>query len=412
MPVGDKFVNNMVSPDISCQIDSIKENSVDCICEEELAAKLKKSAKTKEPLKLKIGFDPTARDIHLGHTVILRKLRKLQDIGYIVYFIIGDFTAKIGDPSGRTALRPVLSNSEIADNAATYTQQAFKILDKKKTKVVYNSVWYKNMRLSQFLSLLSFYTIARILERDDFSQRIKEGRPLTMLEIVYPLIQGYDSCKMEADIEFGGTDQKFNLLVGRNMQEAFGQTAQAVVTMPLLVGLDGKNKMSKSLNNYVGITEPAKTMFGKIMSIPDDIMWEYFRLLTDLDLAAVKNMHPKEAKVLLAHTIVSQYHSVESAGQEKAEFQRVFSQNELPQEIEVYKSGSKEINVVDVLFKAKLTASKNEARRLLMQGGISLIDAQGSFGAAAVSNQVITLPDNGIVLKVGKKKFLKIVLWP
>ena len=269
---------------ITQHLELIKENSVDLIAEEELAFKLENSFKKNKPLKLKIGFDPTAKDIHLGHTVLLRKLRKLQDLGHQVYLIIGDFTAKIGDPSQRTALRPVLTDKEIKANAATYTQQVFKILNKKKTKIINNSIWYKKIGLPKFLSLLSSYTIARILERDDFSQRIKEGKPLTVLEIIYPLIQGYDSCKMEADIEFGGTDQKFNLIVGRHLQQTFGQPSQVVVTMPILVGLDGKNKMSKSLNNYIGVTEDPKSMFGKIMSISDQVMWEILNCLVTLTL--------------------------------------------------------------------------------------------------------------------------------
>ncbi|UCD15712.1 MAG: tyrosine--tRNA ligase [Candidatus Omnitrophota bacterium] len=399
-----------MNKEVSSQIDIIKENAVDFISQEELRAKLKKSLKTKQPLKLKIGFDPTARDIHLGHTVILRKLRKLQDLGHIVYFIIGDFTAKIGDPSGRTLLRPILSDKEIADNAATYTRQAFKILDKKKTRIIYNSIWYKKMKLSQFLSLLSSYTVARLLERDDFSQRMKEGRPLTMLEAVYPLIQGYDSCKMEADIEFGGTDQKFNLIVGRHIQQAAGQLPQAVVTMPLLVGLDGKNKMSKSLDNYVGITNSAKSMFGKIMSIPDDIMWDYFRLLTDCNLEDARKMHPKEAKSYLAQRLVSLYHCDKAAKREREEFQRVFSQKELPKDLAVYQAQGRQINLVEVLYKTKLVSSKNEARRLLTQGGISLIDVDNPSRVTVAAQQSVKIPAKGIVLKVGKKKFLKVAI--
>ena len=263
-----------MKPAISDHLKALKENTVDLIAEKELKLKLENSLKKKTPLKLKIGLDPTSRDIHLGHTVLLRKLRKLQDLGHKVYFIIGDFTAKIGDPSARSVLRPTLTDKEIKQNASTYTKQAFKILDRKKTKVIYNSIWYKKMGLPSFLSVLSSYTIARILERDDFSRRIKENQPLTLLEIIYPLIQGYDSCQMEADIEFGGTDQKFNLIVGRHLQETFGLAAQVAITMPILVGLDGKNKMSKSLGNYIGITESPKEMFGKLMSISDQSMWE------------------------------------------------------------------------------------------------------------------------------------------
>ncbi|MCK4520162.1 MAG: tyrosine--tRNA ligase, partial [Candidatus Omnitrophica bacterium] len=346
---------------------------------------------------------------HLGHTVLLRKLRKLQDLGHRVYLIIGDFTAKIGDPSQRSALRPLLGDGEIKSNAATYTQQVFKILDKKKTKVIYNSIWYKKMGLPKFLSLLSSYTIARILERDDFSQRIKEGKPLTVLEIIYPLIQGYDSCKMEADIEFGGTDQKFNLIVGRHLQQTFGQLPQAVVTMPILVGLDGKNKMSKSLNNYIGVTENPKSMFGKIMSISDEVMWEYIRLLSDLDIEDLKKRHPKEVKLTLAENLVSFYHSKKLASRERIEFVDVFSQRKLPKKVQIYKVKESTVNIIEVLYAAKLTASKNEARRLLSQGGISLLGPNAEV-IAVVKDQNLEVSPKGVILKVGKKRFLKLTL--
>ena len=325
---------------IAQHLEIIEENAVDVISKEELAAKLKSSFDNNKPLRLKIGFDPTARDIHLGHTVLLRKLRKLQNLGHVVHLIIGDFTAKIGDPSGKSALRPVLTDKDIKSNASTYTDQAFKILDKKKTKVIYNSIWYKKMSLDKFLSVLSSYTVARVLERDDFSQRIKEGKPLTLLETIYPLIQGYDSYMMEADIEFGGTDQKFNLIVGRHLQQSFGQVSQAIVTMPILVGLDGKNKMSKSLNNYIGITDSPKDMFGKLMSISDEVMWEYLRLLTDRskeEIESLKQQHPMETKTNLAVEIVSFYHSEKSAQKAKEEFKQVFSKGNLPQDMPQYK---------------------------------------------------------------------------
>ena len=391
------------------QLEIIKQNTVDLIPEEELVAKLEGSLRNNKPLNLKIGFDPTARDIHLGHTVLLKKLRNLQDLGHRVSLIIGDFTAKIGDPSGRTALRPLLSDAEIKDNASTYTTQAFKILDKKKTKIIYNSVWYKDMELGQFLSLLSSYTVARMLERDDFSQRMKESRPLTILEIIYPLIQGYDSVKVEADIEFGGTDQKFNLIVGRHLQEVFGQAPQVIATMPLLVGLDGKSKMSKSLGNYVGVTEDPKSMFGKLMSVSDETMWEYFRLLTDVDLKEVKKMHPKQAKLFLAQDLVSFYYSKQAAVKEREEFERVFSQKKLPQDIPLYTAKNKDIDLIEVIHAAKLVSSKNEARRLFSQGGISVIDAGGSSSAGILEKQSITIPSQGIIIKVGKRKFLKIL---
>ena len=395
---------------ITQHLELIKENSVDLISEEELTLKLENSFEKNKPLKLKIGFDPTAKDIHLGHTVLLRKLRKLQDLGHQVYLIIGDFTAKIGDPSQRTALRPVLTDKEIKANAATYTQQVFKILNKKKTKIINNSIWYKKMGLSKFLSLLSSYTIARILERDDFSKRIKEGKPLTVLEIIYPLIQGYDSCKMEADIEFGGTDQKFNLIVGRHLQQTFGQPSQVVVTMPILVGLDGKNKMSKSLNNYIGVTEEPKSMFGKIMSISDQVMWEYIKLLSDLDPEQLRDKHPKEVKLNLAESLVSFYHSKQKALKERKEFEQVFSQGKLPEQVPILTIKDSCVNVVQALHDAKLVASKNEARRLLSQGSISSTSIlTGTAGYEVVREETIEIPSEGKILKAGKRRFLKII---
>lgn len=394
--------------EIQRHLDCIKENAVDVISEQELSAKIEKSLTEQKPLKLKIGFDPTARDIHLGHTVLLRKLRKLQGLGHFVNLIIGDFTAKIGDPSGRTMLRPILSDEEIKDNASTYTEQAFKILDKKKTKIIFNSSWYKTMDISSFLSVLSSYTVARMLERDDFSLRIKENRPLTILEMVYPLIQGYDSVMMKSDIEFGGTDQKFNLIVGRHLQEVYGQKPQGIVTMPLLVGLDGKNKMSKSLGNYIGITEEPKSIFGKIMSISDEVMWEYFRLLTDISQDKAKKMHPKEAKLLLAETIVSFYYSQATGEKEKEEFEKIFSQKELPQDMPICQVSSKTIDLIEILFNERIVSSKNEARRLLAQGSISLME-QGASKGSTLKEQFLQIPPQGLILKIGKRKFLKIV---
>lgn len=384
------------------QLNIFKENTVDCISEEELRAKLQEALEKERPLKIKIGFDPTARDIHLGHTVLLRKLRTIQDLGHRVCLIIGDFTAQIGDPSGRNELRPTLSRHEIEDNARTYTSQAFKILDEKKTDIIFNSQWYKDLSLSDFLPLLSRYTVARILERDDFSKRLKEGNPLSLLEIIYPLIQGYDSVCLEADIEFGGTDQKFNLIVGRHLQESYGQKPQVVMTMPLLVGLDGKNKMSKSLGNYVGITDPAGEMFGKLMSISDELMWEYYRLLTDIDRGPLKNFHPKEAKLRLAQELVSCYHSPECARQERETFEKVFSHRELPEDMPVYESPTDTVDIIEVLCQNNLVDSRNEARRLLQQKGIT---ERGSI----IEERTLVIPPEGLLLKVGKRRFLKIV---
>ncbi len=394
--------------DFQQHLDAFKANVVDLVPEEELVAKIKESLSTNKPLRLKIGFDPTASDIHLGHTVLLKKLRVLQDLGHIVLFIVGDFTAKIGDPSGRTALRPVLSDKEIKKNASTYTTQAFKILDKKKTKIIYNSIWYKNMKLSDFLSLLSSYTVARMLERDDFTKRIKENKPLAILEMVYPLIQGFDSVKCQADVEFGGTDQKFNLLVGRTLQEVYQQKPQAAITMPLLVGLDGVNKMSKSLGNYIGITEKAKDIFGKVMSISDEVMLEYYRLLTDNDIDSVKLLHPKEAKLQLAQEIVSFYHGKRLGNKERKEFERIFSQKELPADMPEIKVSSDSIDVVEIIAEAKLIKSKNEIRRLLKQSAISAFEDADTQKQRVVASNTIEVPSCGLTLKIGKRKFLKV----
>lgn len=387
------------------QLKVIKENTVDLISEEEITRKLQKAFKENRPLKLKIGFDPTSSDIHLGHTVLLKKLRKIQDLGHIVYFIVGDFTARIGDPSGRKNLRPVLTPKEIISNARTYTRQAFKILDKKGTKIIFNSRWYKTLSLIDFLPLLSRYTVARMLERDDFSQRMKEGRPLTILEFIYPLIQGYDSVMMRADIEFGGTDQKFNLIVGRHLQESFGQEPQGVVTMSLLVGLDGKKKMSKSLGNYIGITEKPSQMLGKVMSISDETMWEYFRILTDFDLEKIKKNHPKEAKLILAREIVAAYYSSEIADKERREFERVFSKRKIPLELPVYTASRASVDLIEVLYKTKLVSTRNEARRLIQQKGIKDVGKEGF----TIEDRMISIPPGGVILKIGKRKFLKII---
>jgi len=392
-----------VDKNLNLHLKVFQENSVDFICEAELTEKLKISLSADKPLKLKIGFDPTARDIHLGHTVLLRKLRKLQDLGHEVCLIIGDFTTKIGDPSGKSALRPVLSDGEIKDNAATYTAQAFKVLNPEKTKVIFNGLWYFNMPLAQFLSLLSHYTVARILERDDFSNRLKEGKPLSMLEVIYPLVQGYDSVCLEADVEFGGTDQKFNLLVGRALQETFGQKPQCVITMPILVGLDGKDKMSKSLGNYIGVSENPKDMFGKVMSVSDETMWEYYRLLTDCDIEAAKKLHPKEAKLRLAQEIVKFYHDQAAAEHERAEFDRVFSQKELPAEMPVYNAPAAAVDVIEIIAMLNLAPSKNEARRLLQQGAISFAES------GEVIKDAKLIISGTVVLKIGKRKFVKIV---
>ncbi|MFH0877247.1 MAG: tyrosine--tRNA ligase, partial [Candidatus Omnitrophota bacterium] len=317
--------------DVCEQQKIIKRGVTEIISEEELAARLNWSEKNNRPLKIKAGFDPTAPDIHLGHTVLLRKLKHFQDLGHTVYFLIGDFTGRIGDPSGVSESRPPLSREEVLKNAKTYKQQIFKVLCPRRTRIVFNSRWYDRMTFQDLVSLSSKYTVARILERDDFAKRFKENRAISIMEFLYPLIQGYDSVMLQADVELGGKDQKFNLLVGREIQREFDQMPQIVLTMPLLEGTDGVNKMSKSLGNYIGITEAPKDIFGKLMSITDELMLRYYELLTDEDLEAVKKMHPKEAKMRLAGLIVSQYHGKAAAQEARKDFQRVFSQRDFPE---------------------------------------------------------------------------------
>lgn len=388
------------------QLEHIKRNAAEIVSEAELLRKLTVSSQTGKSLTVKAGFDPTARDIHVGHTVLLDKLRVFQDMGHRVHFLVGDFTARIGDPSGKTQQRPVLSEAQIKENAATYTCQAFKILDKNKTTIVYNSQWYDRMGFSGLMEILSRYTVARLLERDDFSLRLKQNRPLSMLELIYPLIQGYDSVKLGSDVEIGGTDQKFNLIVGRHLQESFGQSPQVVITMPLLVGLDGKDKMSKSLNNYIGITEAPSEIFGKAMSISDESMYTYFTLLfPSVPRGEVEKMHPKEAKLYLASLLVEKYYSKEAAVKEKESFNAVFSKKDIPENIPVYTVSVADPSVVDVLVDSRAVPSRNEARRLLGQNALTF------YSGALKGNQVV-FSNNEAVLRIGKKKFLKVIYRP
>ncbi len=383
--------------DIQGQLDIIKRGSVEIIRETELIDKLKE----RRPLRIKAGFDPTAPDIHLGHTVLLQKLRQFQELGHKVIFLVGDFTARIGDPTGKNEMRKPLTEGQIVKNARTYTEQAFKILIKERTEVVFNSQWLSKMILADFAKVAMNYTVARLLERDDFSKRYKEGRPISMLEMLYPLIQGYDSVMVKADVEIGGTDQKFNLLVGRALQEAFGQKPQVVLTLPLLEGLDGVNKMSKSLGNYIGITEPPGEIFGKVMSVSDELMYRYYELLTSEDMQEIKAMHPKEAKMKLAAIITARFYSEEEAKLQKNRFDEIFSKGNLPQDIPKAKV-KRDIPIIEFLVSNKLCSSKKEARRLIQQGAVSLNDKK-------ISSQAFNLTDRTTgVLRVGKKRFLAI----
>jgi len=390
----------MQKADIDKQLQVIKRGVVEIISEGELKVKLEKSIKDKKPLVIKAGFDPTAPDLHLGHTVLLRKLRQFQELGHKVVFLIGDFTARIGDPSGKSELRKQLSREEVLENAATYKKQISKVLDVDKMQVVFNSEWFEKMSVLEMLKLTTHATVSQMLARADFKKRLSRNEDISLLEFMYPLLQGYDSVVLEADIEMGGTDQIFNLLVGRDIQQDFAQPQQVVITMPLLEGTDGVQKMSKSLGNYIGIDEAPDEMFGKIMSISDELMLKYCELLTDLDLSALKSMHPKEAKMMLAGEIISQYHSRAAAEKARLEFERVFANKEIPQDITEYKL-SPGVNIIDIILKSGLAPSRNEARRLIQQGAVTLDNTK-------IDKEDTVIISEGI-LKVGKRRFLKLV---
>lgn len=392
------------------EIKTIKELTTEVITEEELINKLKISKKEKKPLIIKAGFDPTTPDLHLGHTVLLQKLRTFQSLGHKVVFIVGDFTALIGDPSGRNETRKPITREEIEKNSQTYQEQAFTILDRDNTEVVYNSRWMDKMTASELLELASKHTVARILERDDFSGRYKNGNPIGIHELLYPIIQAYDSVVVRADVELGGTDQKFNLLVGRAMQRDLGQQPQAIITMPILEGLDGVNKMSKSLGNCVGIKESPKEMFGKIMSISDDLMMRYYRLLTDMSDNEIKELdnkikdgtiHPMKTKQKLGEIIVGRFHSKEDAKIAEREFIRQFSRREVPLEIpevSVEWKKSSPIWIGNLLKMVKATCSTSEAKRKIREGAVKL-------DGVKVKDENLEIPAKGEVLvQIGRKK--------
>ncbi|HXH70787.1 MAG TPA: tyrosine--tRNA ligase [Pyrinomonadaceae bacterium] len=414
------------------QIAFLKKGAVDLIREKDLRAKLENSAKTGKPLLVKYGADPTAPDIHLGHTVVIRKLKAFQELGHTAIFLIGDFTGMIGDPSGKSATRPMLTPEEIAANAETYKTQIFKILDREKTVVRFNSEWFDKFGAADFIKLAAKTTVKQILERDDFEKRMREEKPIALHELLYPLVQGYDSVALNADVELGGTDQKFNLLVGRNLQREYAQEPQVVLTTPLLEGTDGVQKMSKSLGNYIGIADAPNEMFGKIMSISDDLMWRYFELLTDLnanEILALKTKcesgeeNPRNAKVELAKLITKDFHSVSDADKAEEEFNRRFVKKEIPDEIEEKIVASGDYKLVDLLVQTNLVASKGEAKRLIEQGGVRLnnekvsntdvrlqlnlnlivIEYRHSSTGLEVDSQT-----NEILIQVGKRKFLKV----
>lgn len=386
--------------DIGAQLKILNRGASEIISSEGLKEKLEYSQKNSKPLIIKAGFDPTAPDIHLGHVVLLNKLCQFQDLGHTVYFLIGDFTAQIGDPSGLKKARPKLSKQKIKKNAATYAAQVFKILDKKKTKVVFNSRWFNKMSAQQILEMTAYSSVAQILARADFKERFEQKTEISILEFMYPLLQGYDSVYLKADVELGGTDQKFNLLMGRQLQEYFKQPPQVVIMTPLLEGTDGIQKMSKSLDNYIGINEPPKEIFGKVMSISDDLMLRYYELLTQEDLTKVKSMHPKDAKMYLAQLMVTQFYGENIAAAAKADFIKVFTEKQTPNDIIEYHFRDNE-RLSDVVLKLGLVASGNELRRLIRERAVSFL------GGEKVLSENYNLKPG--VLKVGKRRFVKLI---
>jgi tyrosyl-tRNA synthetase len=386
----------------------IKRGSEELLIETELIEKLKSG----RPLRIKAGFDPTAPDLHLGHTVLINKLRHFQDLGHHVQFLIGDFTGMIGDPTGKNITRPPLSREQILENAGTYQEQVFKILDPEKTEVCFNSTWFEPFGASGMIRLAALHTVARMLERDDFAKRYRSGQPIAIHELLYPLCQGYDSVAMKADVELGGTDQKFNLLVGRELQKHFGQAPQVILTMPLLEGLDGVNKMSKSLGNYVGINELPGEMFGKLMSISDELMWRYFELLSfraseaieELRRSVLGGRNPRDAKVLLAQEIVERFHGAPAAVQALADFDARFRHGAIPDDIpELCLSGSDSaLSIAQVLKQSGLTGSTSEALRMIDQGGVKV------DGCRVDDRQLVLAPQGSYVLQVGKRKFARV----
>ena len=401
-------------PPVDEQLAYIKKGAAEIVKESELRAKLERSLRAGKTLRVKAGFDPTAPDLHLGHTVLLRKLKHFQDLGHTVIFLIGDFTGMIGDPTGRSATRPPLSREQIAENAETYKAQVFKILDAKKTVVDFNSRWFSKFSAEDFIRLTAKYTVSQMLEREDFHKRFQEEKPIAMHELLYPLAQGYDSVALEADVELGGTDQKFNLLVGREIQRAYGQESQVVLTTPILEGLDGVNKMSKSLGNSIGIHEAPLEMYGKIMSISDDMMWRYYELLTDVrseQIAAMKKdaadgkAHPMQLKKELARTIVADFHSAEAAAKAGEDWARQFQKDGVPEQVEAVSVPFSEVadregagmRLAKLLVKIGFASSTSEADRKIKEGAVSVDGAKVSSAVVPVRVGAV------LMLRLGRK---------
>ena len=395
------------------QLELIERGAVDCISREELIKKLKKSQATGVPLKIKAGFDPTAPDLHLGHTVLLQKLKHFQELGHDIYFLIGDFTGMIGDPTGKSETRKALTVEQVAENAESYKAQVFKILDPDRTQVVFNSSWLGKLTSIDMIRLASELTVARMLEREDFRNRFESGKPISIHEFLYPLIQGYDSVAMQADVELGGTDQLFNVLMGRDLQRSHGQEPQVVLTMPLLEGLDGVNKMSKSLGNYIGITETADNIYGKVLSLSDDLMFRYFALLSDLSSKEIEDLknkvekltiHPKEVKKQLARELTARFHGKEAARTAEENFEKVFQKGGVPDDVpEVKCSAAEPIALPQLLVDAGLVQSTSEGRRMIKQSAVSI------DGEKVTDVHSVIKPSGHLLVKVGKRRFSKII---
>ena len=394
------------------QLELLKRGTVEIYTEAELKDKLNEAAKTSRQFRIKLGLDPTSPDIHLGHTVVLRKMRQFQDLGHKAVLIIGDYTARIGDPSGQNTTRPMLTSGQIEQNAKTYFEQAGKILDtsKEKLEIRYNSEWLEKLTAVEIIQLVAKKTVAQMLQRDSFKKRLHADEDIFMHEFLYPLMQGYDSVIVQSDVELGGTDQTFNNLVGRDIQRAYGQSPQIVITMPILVGLDGKEKMSKSKDNYIGVTDEPNDMFGKVMSISDDMMENYFTLLTNLETKNITEFvnpdktHPKEAKILLGKTIVSQFYDEMAAEKAAVEFDKVFAQGQLPDEIPEVPIVNKAMTVKQLLLLCKLVETGGEAKRMVAQGAVTI-----AGNKANDPNSQIT-PTDGMVIQVGKRRFAKLIV--
>src|SRR5216683_1150595 len=398
------------------QLAYLKKGVAEIIPENEFRAKLEQSAKTGKPLRVYLGVDPTAPDIHLGHTVVLRKLKHFQDLGHTAIFLIGDFSAMIGDPTGVSETRPPLTREQVDANAKTYLEQVYKILDREKTEVRYNSEWLSKRSAEDIVRLCSHYRLARMLEREDFRSRLDSNQPISVHELLYPLLTALDAVELKSDVELGATEQKFNLLVHREIQREYGLPGQAILTMPILVGLDGHRKMSKSLGNYVGITEAPAEMFGKMMSIPDELMWPYYELLTDRtpqEIAELKEevsggkLHPMDAKMRLAQEVITGFHGDDAARKAAENFQRVFRDRKVPEEAPIFRvPAGPPRKIWDLLVDAGAVSSRSEAERLIKQGGVELI---GDASPMSVQRSIALIKGQGHLLRVGKKKFLRII---